>query len=152
VNPVTLKLASGTVCTGGSNKSTCLIKLTNSAGPFGSCFAVASPAAAPTQNDAPVRTTPTAAAVTPPRLNSSQKSSQISRGNGPPSSTGNQEHKHEGSKKHKHEGSKKTKEETSKQQKSHKERDENIVKRDFTSLSRAMAERHTYIKRALAGQ
>lgn len=44
-NPMTIQLAAGTVCTGGSNRATCLIKVTNAAGPFGSCFAIASPGA-----------------------------------------------------------------------------------------------------------
>jgi hypothetical protein len=131
------------------------------------------PATAPVQNNgaqqvsqpnsaAPVRVTP-AAVVTPPTSNSSQK---VSPGNGPPSSksTGNKNHKH------KHKGSQKAEGKTSEQQTS-KKVDGNIVvskyddparrllmscfplqKRDFTSLSRAMAERHWYIRRALAGQ
>jgi hypothetical protein len=135
---VTLKLASGTVCTGGPNRSTCLIKLTNLAGPFGSYFAVAceysalyvradakvwelAPAAAAAQSNgaqqvaqpslAP-QTTAIAAAVTPPALNSSQKSSQISQWSTLLKLTGN--------KKHKHKGSKKAKVKTSKHQKSTK--------------------------------
>lgn len=42
-NPMTVKLAPGTTCTGGSTKNACLIKVTNAAGPFGSCIAVQSP-------------------------------------------------------------------------------------------------------------
>ncbi|KAG9053280.1 hypothetical protein FS842_008403 [Serendipita sp. 407] len=44
-NPITIQLAAGTACTGGSNKSTCLVRVKNPRG-FGSCFAVASPRAA----------------------------------------------------------------------------------------------------------
>lgn len=44
-NAMTIKLDTTTVCTGGSG-ATCLLKVVNSAGPFGSCFAVASPAQA----------------------------------------------------------------------------------------------------------
>ncbi|CAG7850001.1 SubName: Full=Uncharacterized protein {ECO:0000313/EMBL:CCA72587.1} [Serendipita indica DSM 11827] len=43
-NPITIQLPAGTTCTGGSNKSTCLIKVVNP-NKFGSCFAVASPTA-----------------------------------------------------------------------------------------------------------
>lgn len=42
-NPMTVKLPAGTTCTGGSTKNVCLIKVTNPAGPFGSCIAVQSP-------------------------------------------------------------------------------------------------------------
>jgi len=42
-NPMTVKLPAGTSCTGGSTKNVCLIKVTNPAGPFGSCIAVQSP-------------------------------------------------------------------------------------------------------------
>ncbi|KAK4700806.1 hypothetical protein P7C70_g5438, partial [Phenoliferia sp. Uapishka_3] len=43
-NPMTVQLSTSTACTGGAG-STCLLRVQNSAGPFGSCFAVKSPAA-----------------------------------------------------------------------------------------------------------
>jgi len=50
-NPMTVQFDPTTVCTGGSNGATCLVKVTNPVGPFGSCFAVASPASGGAQNN-----------------------------------------------------------------------------------------------------
>ncbi|EGG04508.1 uncharacterized protein MELLADRAFT_88803 [Melampsora larici-populina 98AG31] len=45
-NPMTVQLPAGTTCTGGSDKSTCLARVQNPAGPFGSCMAIKTAATA----------------------------------------------------------------------------------------------------------